>query len=211
MGDQIGKLGPAVGRKWKGRMVYASYQKYVANPRTMAQQLIRSRFAVISGLASAFTSAIQLGLEQLAKSAAVTEGNAFIKMNWDKVTAVSPDDVSVNYPALNISHGALPEVSFGQVDFGEGEHLHVEAPMNGGTDQPGANNEDQVFLFAYCPDRKQGILGSAVPRSATKASVNVPQAWDGMEIHVYGFAVSAVTSRKRIATSTCYCGTGEVA
>ena len=212
MGDQIGKLGPAVGARWKGRTVMRSYQKYVRNPRTEAQQLVRSRFRVLSKLASAFHSANLLGLRQSAVSAAMTEGNIFSRLNWDKVTAVSPDEVSVNFSALSLSDGTLPEATFGAVDFGEGSHLHVEATLSGGADQPGASEQDQVYLFAYCPDRYQGVLGSPVPRTADKVSVNVPASWDGMEIQLYGFAIGAADGQNAGRSSaTAYCGSGEVA
>ena len=47
LGDQIGKLGTAVGRKWKRKMVYSAYQGKVKNPNTEEQQLVRARFALL--------------------------------------------------------------------------------------------------------------------------------------------------------------------
>lgn len=32
MGEVIGKLGPAVGRQWKGKNVMSAYQKFPHNP-----------------------------------------------------------------------------------------------------------------------------------------------------------------------------------
>lgn len=215
MGDVIGKLGPAVGRMWKGKNVMASYQKNVANPRTTAQQIIRARFARIGRLATAMLTALRVGMENAAKTMVITESNLFVKTNWPNVTALTPDDVSVNYSALKLTpdNAPLPEATFGAVDYGTGTHLHIECPLTGGADQPGANANDMVYLVAFCPDRNQAVLGSPSLRSADKVSVNVPASWDGMEVHVYGFALGAPvnTGMKNKTSVTTYCGNGEVA
>ena len=210
LGAQIGKLGNAVGRMWKGRPVMAVYQPNVHNPRTEAQQIVRARFAVLAQLSSAFLSGIREGMGFEAKRYRLTEGNVFIRRNYSQVTAASPDDVSINYSGLSVSDGNCPEASFGQVDFGTGQHLQISAPLTGGGDQPGADDNDSVYLFAYCPEMKQGVLGSAAKRSAASVAVNVPARWDGMDVHVYGFVVSC--NRQHPTTSaTTYCGSGEVA
>ena len=211
LGAQIGKLGNAVGRRWKGRNVMAVYQPDVHDARSEAQLLVRSRFRTLGKLSGAFLEALRIGMGYTAKQYRLTEGNVFVKMNWPAVTAVSPDEVSVNYSAISIATGSLPEATFGAVDWGEGQHLHVECTLDGGAEQPGANERDQVYLFAYCPDRMQGVVGSPVPRTADKVSVNVPASWDGMEIHLWGFAISADGMKKKACSATAYCGSGEVA
>lgn len=41
---------------------------------------------------------------------------------------------------------------------------------------------------------------------------DVPASWDGMEVHVYGFAIGAKDGRNPgKASVTGYCGSGEVA
>ena len=94
--------------------------------------------------------------------------------------------------------------------FGEAQHLQISCPLSGGSDQPGADDNDSVYLFAYCPEKMQGVLGSPAKRSASSVSVNVPAGWDGMDVHVYGFAVSC-NKQRPITSPTAYCGTGEVA
>lgn len=211
LGAQIGKLGNAVGRMWKGRAVMAVYQPNIADARTEPQLLIRSRFRVINQLSSALLEAIYVGMGYIAKQYRLTEGNVFVKRNWPNVTAVSPDEVSISYSALTIASGTLPEAVFGAVDFGTTQHLKIEAAMSSTADLPGANENDQVYIVAYCPEYKQAVLGTPVPRSNDKVSVNVPSQWDGMEVHVWGFAVSALTSKKKRCSATAYLGTGEVA
>lgn len=211
LGAQIGKLGNAVGRTWKGRAVMAVYQPNVANPRTEAQQNNRAKFSLIGKLSSAFLTAIQVGMGYAAKQYRLTEGNVFVKKNYNEITAHTPEDVSVNYSGLSVSDGNLPEASFGQVDYGTGQHLQISCPISGGSDQPGADNDDLVYICAYCPEKEQAVLGSPAKRSAASVSVNVPAAWDGMDIHVYGFAVSNPKLAKKRTSVTSYLGTGEVA
>ena len=212
MGEVIGKLGPAVGRQWKGKNVMSAYQKFPHNPRTEAQQLVRARFKRLSQLSSPLRAALLEGMERYAKREVITECNAFVRENWANVTALTPDDVTVNYSALTLTKGDLPEATFGAVDYGTTTHLHIECPLTGGSDQPGASTNDRVYLVALCPDRGQAVLGAPSLRSADKVSVNVPASWDGMEVHVYGFAIGAKDGRNPgKASATGYCGSGEVA
>lgn len=211
MGDQIGKLGPAVGRRWKGRMVYASYQKFVANPRTEAQQIIRARFTRCVELSKAFRFAYRIGLENLARTKHFTEANAFIKQNWSQTSAITPGAVEVNYSGIKVAMGDTPECTYGAVDFGTTTHLTIEVAVEGNV-SPSAFSEDHVWLFAYCPDLNQGCLGSPVLRSAQKVSVKVPSSWDGMEVHLYAFCMGMKpgTSTYGVCSRSAYCGTGEV-
>ena len=211
MGDQIGKLGPAVGRRWKGRMVMASYQGHVRNPRTEEQQLVRARFGRLVKMSKVFARAAKLGLNAAADTLQITEHNVFIKNNWPNVTAVTPSEVTVNYSSLTIADGDLPAASFGAVDYGTGQHLQISVAMEGGSDQYGADDNDDVYLFAYCPDLEQGAMSQPAKRSADKVQVNVPAAWDGMTVHVYAFAIGVKNGLNGGKSSTSnYCGSGEV-
>ncbi len=211
LGAQIGKLGNAVGRRWKGRNVMAVYQPNIHDARTTPQLLVRARFGRLGQLAGFLREALLIGMGYVAQQYRLTEGNQFVKRNWENVTALTPDDVTVNWSALRLSEGSLPEATFGAVDYGTATHLHIEAPLSGGADQPGANQNDHVYLVAICPDRAQAVVGSPSLRSAEKVSVNVPASWDGMEVHVYGFALSTVTAPKKSCSVTAYLGNGEVA
>ncbi len=213
LGSQIGRLGTAVGSRWKGRDVMRAYQRYVSNPKTTAQQTNRAKFAILGSMASAVRYAALVGMGQTAKELRLTECNVFLKENYGNVIALSPSDITVNYSAITLTKGKLPEASFGAVDFGTGSHLHIEAVIaDGGSDQPGAKATDDIYLFAYCPDKGQGVLSSATPRTSDKVSVNVPASWDGMDVHVWGFAVGAKDGDNPCrASGTAYCGTGEVA
>lgn len=211
MGEQIGKLGPAVGRKWRGIAYMAAYQKNVSNPNTEDQQLVRARFRSLTALMHAFRQAITLGYGAVAARRGMTECNMFVKRNWLRVTAIDPADVQVAYSGLQVSEGNLPCVTFGAADFGGATHLTISVAMEGNSDVPDADAEDKVYLFAYCPDNGQGVLGSPALRSASEVSVTVPGSWDGLTVHVYGFAVGTKEDvNKGWRSNSAYCGTGEM-
>lgn len=210
MGTQIGKLGPAVGARWKGRDTMRAYQKFVANPKTEEQQIQRARFSRMVELSTAYTYGLRLGLGVMAKYLKMTKHNVFVKKNFAQVTAITPDAVEVNYSGIKIAIGDLPEATYGAVDFGTTSHLTIEVAVEGNV-SPSALSEDKVYLFAYCPDLNQGCLGSPVLRSAAKVSVKVPSSWDGMEVHLYAFAMGGKKGVNLGKVSrSAYCGTGEV-
>ena len=81
LGAQIGKLGNAVGRRWKGRNVMAVYQPQVHDARTDAQLLVRARFGRVGQLSGQFRQALLVGMGYRAKQLGLTEGNCFVSMN----------------------------------------------------------------------------------------------------------------------------------
>ena len=209
-GTFSGKYGLGVGSKWKGR---ATLRTYVRNNHSSSedQRLIRARFTRLGKLARAFQRCTDLGFEEVADALRMTCGNVFVKNNWFNVTALTPAEVTVNYSSLQVADGLLPAASFGAVDYGTGQHLQVSVTMTGGSDQYGADDNDDVYLFAYCPDLEQGALSQAAKRSADKVQVNVPSSWDGMTVHLYAFAIgrkAGLNEGKRSASS--YCGSGEI-
>ena len=209
-GNFDGKLGLAVGSAWKGR---PTVREYVPNnnSRTEKQLITRARFSRLGKLARAFQRCIDLGFEEVADALRMTCGNVFVKNNWFNVTALTPAEVTVNYSSLQVADGLLPAASFGAVDYGTGQHLQVSVTMEGGSDQYGADDNDDVYLFAYCPDLEQGALSQAAKRSADKVQVNVPSSWDGMTVHLYAFAIGRKAGlNEGMRSASSYCGSGEV-
>lgn len=209
MGDQIGKLGTAVGRRWKRKMVYSSYQGKVHNPRTEEQVSVRLRFGALSKLASAFLSAIDKGFKKMSELRQTTTGNCFISRNYSAVTLDEGGMVDVHFSNLTVSDGSLPAVTFGTADFSEPETVSVHFQGNG--DQPNTDPNDKVYLFAYQPDLNQGMLSAAVQRSQATARITVPSTWQGMQVHLYGFAVGDGNKKRGVASESDYVGSGTIA
>ena len=208
MGDQIGKLGTAVGRKWKRKMVYASYQGRVRNPRTEQQLLVRARFSLLSQLSCALQDALRLGLKRYAYQRQETEHNSFVRLNYKAIGGSEPDELTVGYDELVVSQGALPNVQYGTPSFET--PMQVTVPITAPNTGVGhADDSDIVYLVAYCPGLQSGCVSDgSVHRSDGSLMLSVPAAWQGQKVYVFGFAESASTYGTSMSS---YLGFGTIA
>ena len=193
MGDQIGKLGTAVGSRWKGKMIYRAYQGKVRNPKSDAQVLVRARLSLLSKLATVFMPVIGIGMRSGANKRQMTQGNLFVKLNQAAVTG-NAGSLTADYATLKVSDGELMGVSIGTPSYST--PLHVTATVtanNHGT--WGTSMNDKVYLAAYCPDENQAACSAAVARGEEDETptldLTVPTTWQGLRVYVYAFVVSA--------------------
>lgn len=213
MGPQVGKLGTAVGFRWRGKDVYRAYQKLVSNPRTEGQQLVRAKFSLLSSLGSRFQSAIDLGYAKPAYSAGMTNNNMFMQENYSHVTGNTPETLEVSLPAIEVSKGNLPAVNVGQnLDVSTPSKVTVNLTSTQST-SPRASLADKIYAFAYCPAAREGRLSDGVAnRSATAVSVeNLPNSWSGLEVYVYVFVIGNGPKTAGVASQTVYAGCNELA
>lgn len=204
----FGKVGTVVGSFWKGTPVMRAYQRRVHDRNNEAQQLVRARFAALGELSSSFLSALQLGFGKEAAGDHVTESNVFVKKNWEAVHAASPDSVSIDYTGLVIAHGKLPEVHFGAPQFDN--PLQVALTFVGNENFPNADENDDIYVFVYNPDGKSGILPAPVKRSEGRMTIDVPSYWNGMKVHLWGFAVGGGIDNAGIVSDSAYLGSGNI-
>lgn len=210
-GPVLGKIGQHVGSKWKGIYYLRSLAAAIANPRTVDQRKIRSRFAALSKLGSTLMGAIKMGFYKVAKN--MSEFDLFISKNFAYVTANNTGETVIDYGSLSIADGPVVGVNFGAVDYGETQHLNISAAFTGNLDIEGADSNDDVYLVAYCPELDMAVTSAPVKRSQAAVTVAVPSLWDGQEVYVYGF-VRAGSSNTRYDYLQCsrsvYCGSDEV-
>lgn len=204
----FGKVGTVIGSFWKGIPVMRAYVRRIHDPKNSAQRQIRARFRAIIDLSSAFLAALRIGFKNVAASNHVTEGNVFTSKNWDAVHTDGGGSVTIDYSALVVSEGPLPEVLFGAPQFDN--PLEVDVAFAANADSPKASADDDVFVFVYCPDARGGVLSSAVKRSVESVSVNVPAYWNGMKVHVWGFARGTAEDNKGLVSDSTYIGTGNI-
>lgn len=205
----VGKVGTVVGSFWKGLPVMRAYKRVVRDANTNAQQLIRTRFAAATLLASAFLYAIRIGFKQVARSQKITEGDYFVKANWDYITCDTPGAATVAYTDLMIAKGSLPEVLMANATFTE--PLQVAVAITDTTGTIGTDANDTVYLFVYSPEAGAGVISDGRnKRSDASASVNVPAYWNGHRVHVWGFAVGAGTNNKGVISNSRYLGSGTI-
>lgn len=205
----VGKVGTVVGSFWKGLPVMRAYKRVVKDANTTAQQVIRVRFAAAGGLASAFLYAIRIGFKQVARSRKITEGDYFIKKNWESFHADNPSAVTIDYTELSLAQGNLPEVLFGNASFAE--PLQVAVTMTDTTGVIGADANDIVYMFVYSPEAGAGVISDGRnKRSDASMSVNVPAYWNGHRVHVWGFALGNGADNKGIVSNSRYLGSGVI-
>ena len=211
MGDQIGKLGPAVGSRWKGKMIYRAYQKFVHNPKSEHQLLVRARFTLLAQLSAIFYQAAKLGFFDLGRQRQETEGNCFVSKNYPNVTGTAPDNVSIDPSKIDVSWGHLTGVVFSS-SIGTSTPGTLTVTVTDVQDGIGDGSaEDNIYVFAYCPDAQNGILSAAARRTdGATLSVRYPSSWSGLEVHVYGFVVGGTAKTMGEASKSEYIGHAEL-
>lgn len=202
------KLGNAVGRKWRNLDVLSVYQPNIRNPKTNAQEIVRTRFGAASSIAMNMASALALGFGVITKGTKVPPRSYFIKENWNHIHASSPGSATVDYDELTIAKGSLVAFQFGSPSFAT--PLTVTVAMTPNTSAEGASANDLAYVMVYDPESGEGILSTGKERSEAEVVVNVPDYWNGHRVHVYGFGVGdADVNPNKVATSR-YLGSGTI-
>lgn len=215
LGQQVGKVGPVVARKFRNLDVYSAYQPNVKNPRTQKQQMNRLRFATISRIAHGFGCAVRLGFGAAVRGTKESMRNRFTKVNIPYVEAPGPDSVDVDYTAFVVAQGGLCPVHFDQPKFDTPGSVKVTfSEMNANACQKTAN--DKVYVVVYSPDANLAVVGEGVARSEQNVTVEVPSNWNGTKVQVYGFVRNDGEANLEfdIAAGECsdslYIGTGSI-
>ena len=139
-------------------------------------------------LAASMSWAVNMGFKELAYEMRMTSYNLFVHLNQG---AFSLEDgvFVVDYSALRLSSGQRAAVAFGVPVWDEENVLTVSFDNDGSGLR--ADRYDNVYLYAYCPDRESGFMASPVYRRAKKVSVALPDSFAGHEVHLYGMVCSA--------------------
>lgn len=185
LGDQYGKVGPVVGRKFREENVYSAYQKNVFNPRSEKQQIQRMKFKALSELAHNFACGARFGFRTAAKGTNLSPRNLFQKTNWPAITASSTDSLAIDYSGMMVSRGGLANVFFEAANFDIPNTVEVHFRNVGSPCQRTTN--DRAFIYIYCPDSATGVLSEGEELGAGKVVVQTPTSWNGLKVHIWGF------------------------
>lgn len=185
LGMQRGKVGNVVGYVRKGKQCYRGYVSKVAQSKSETAMQAKAIFGYLGKIARAMRGAANRGFMKFVKSSTMSGSNIFMKENYAAVTASSPEEISVDYGAMIVSKGNLPEVAFKTPSFAEEAEVSVAFDSN--NDMPGAADTDAVYIVVYQPDTMQCVVSAPSTRNAGSISTKVPARWSGMEVHVYGF------------------------
>lgn len=192
-GKKSGKEGEVIHSSWHGRAYTRRMPATVANPQTEAQQAHRRAFAEISRLSAGMKNAHSIGLHWKAVREKLNTHSVFRTLNKDcyGVDGVDYSRVRISFgtvSAVTVTSAAVDALGIVSVSFSS-HHAPTEA-------------NDEVYLFVYCPDQREGRLAHPVGRGAGCISAELPAEWRGHVVHLYAF----VKSTRSRTSETIYIG-----
>lgn len=189
MGPQIGKLGPAVGFKWKNKNVFRAYNPWPKNPNTQKQQDARQIFGAMASLSRLMSTAINFGFKFQADAEGTTTRGLFMKKNKGVITFTGGTK-TIDYSSVKLAEGSLSKPLFGTPDFDTPGQMEVSYESN--VTGP-ATKDDQIIILAVNPSIDEAVVGKGTRGNGSSSiSVVMPSHWAGMEVHVYGFARATI-------------------
>lgn len=185
----------------QGRVQMRSKTEKYHDANTKEQKSVRTKFLAITGLASAFKNTA-IGLLPAAKSSRITLRNMFTKTNYRCVSATATQagdiEAKTDLTQLQVAKGSNPQVSFGSPQFDEPLTVAVNFAAN--TDLPGAAGSDLVYIVVYNPGDNRCLISTPVRRDVAGGAISmqVPNAWNGETVHVYGFSQGFRSEAERV-------------
>ena len=205
----IGKLGNVVGFNWKGINLQRAKTR-VSNPRTKAQMLQRTKFAVSGKLARMLYDALYYGYRNEARMLRSTQTGLFMRENKGAVTG-NIDALTINYEGLKLSLKSIKGVVFGQMAI-DGNVLTVPV-TNEALIGRRVSEKDRIYICLLCPEKEECICQAVGERKDASVSINIPASWGSRKVYVYGYVIGAQIDNADEASETVYIGTfgeGEV-
>ena len=167
LGGFSGTVGTVIGYRRNNQWFMRAKPRFVANPRTEAQQAHRRQFGDMVSLASRLLPALKVGMRHYAPQHAMTAGNAFVHLNWTREGAISLKD-------MKLSVGPVPMVTFTEITVEDGV-LTLRWDKN--LHHHGAKNEDTIKIYAY--NEEQGLTQcvATAERRTRRLSTLLPDAF----------------------------------
>ena len=215
-----GTVGTVIGYEWRGKWCLRSRPLRVRNPRTAKQQGNRLLFKQMVDLASHMKMALRKGLRGVSLGMHITECNLFVKRNKECFSLDAEGQMVVDWERLIVSEGEVPAPVFQDIllsqpqaaasspNLGEGDRRgavveeYVRIMFSPCAEGERASGDDEVYLYAYCPEMEQGVLSAPAYRRMGSVQLTLPERWQGKEVHLYGFAVDYEGN----ASATVYIG-----
>ena len=173
LGGFSGTVGTVIGYRRNNQWFMRARPRFVANPRTEAQQAHRRQFGDMVSLASKLLPALKVGMRHYAPQHAMTAGNAFVHLNWVKEGAISLKD-------MKLSVGPVPMVTFTEITVEDGV-LTLRWDKN--LHHHGAKNEDTIKIFAYSETLGLTQCVATAERRTRRLSTLLPDAF--REAHLW--------------------------
>lgn len=180
----------------RGRNILRLKTTTVRNPRTIDQQIQRTRWRELTRLSSAFRPAVQLGFP--ARPVEETPYNTFVRMNTEVVQVSEELKVTVDYEKLVCSQGnrIVPQM----VVEKDVENRRLTFKHTPGSYGPDADPADRIYAAIYEKELNLMELYPLNNRKDTEpAVVTFPTDWKVENMVIYVFVLSA---NRHIASDT---------
>ena len=192
VGGVTGKIGNVVGYYRRGKFLARAYNPNTTNVRSLGQRLQRARFKTITNLLYGARSLYNVGFYMAAPS---YQRGFCLKACMDAVTAVTPDEVTVDYSKLQLSAdqlGVVLQSTAASAAAGKVTFTNVLPDSSFVDDLPeeysiAANLKVMVGL--YCPTLSQWKSAIADYTDAASIEVTCDESWKGEKVHCYAFIV----------------------
>jgi hypothetical protein len=179
-----GKVGNAVGYMWRGQWCVRAKPREFHDAKTEKQLEQRALFKASVAFAGRLKDILRMGFQRSALKVHKTECNYFLMVNkhclaWDG------ESLAVDYEHLRLSEGPVAPVAFTRVERGANDELVIEFEKN--PEHRNCNGNDKVYVAAICAEREEAVLSLPVYRRMKRIMVVLPEHWEEMEVHLYGF------------------------
>lgn len=172
-GRYTGKVGETVGAKWKDKSTLRTFS-VPSNPRTSAQQSVRTVFADMTAFVALFADQIKY-LSAL-NTSGMSVRNAIIKLNKDQISAGTFDKTS-----LEISRGGLQRPTVSAPTFADGI---VTLPFSAPTATNFTNDAKIIVVFVDAANSIVDVKEAAV-NAGTVASANLFSTSEDVDVYAY--------------------------
>ena len=207
LGGFSGKIGNVVGATWKGQNVMKILPATVSNPRTPAQQAVRSRFALMGHFLSTQRRLVSVGFKAYAET--TTSFNAAMKYNLANAIEGEYPDQSIDFSKLKLSLGQLPVPSGMQAAVTSS--LEFSLTWTDNSNMELASASDLLMIGVYDAETGSGYtLSGSFKRSDANGVITLPDNWANRTVEVFVFMVSTLTTgeinTKEMVSDTLYLG-----
>lgn len=172
-GRYTGKVGETVGAKWKDKSTLRTFS-IPSNPRTSAQQSVRTVFADMTAFVALFADQIKY-LSAL-NTSGMSVRNAIIKLNKDQISAGTFDKAS-----LEISRGGLQKPTVSAPTFADGI---VTLPFTAPTATNFTNDAKIIVVFVDAANSIVDVKEAGVD-AGTVASANLFTTSEDVDVYAY--------------------------
>lgn len=204
-GGYRGRVGNVVGYMWRGQWCVRTKPRDFHDAKTEKQLEQRALFKASVTFAGSLKEILREGLHLPALKMHKTECNYFLMINKG-CFAMSGEELMVDYEHLRVSEGPVAPVAFSVVSdqcsvFSEAtqdgrvsqlntKHLTLNTitiAFEKNPEHRNCNSSDKVYVAALCPARGEALLSLPVYRRTKSITVELPEAWSGEEVQLYGF------------------------